>query len=373
MKVIKDKILENVSESEILSIAFDSRKKILASCAFEESVLVKKYPYMKLIKKITHRSKRIQNLDTNFNSDDCAVNLCADNDSKGSIIKGPILTASKLLFSEKQSLLIIIYANGDLLVYNTVNWKKETEFNFNTEIVSIQLIDDENTLFLYTADWKLNFIDIKSWKIVDTKTIDSVNSGKAIITKDKSKLYLISDKKRVTAIDLNSLEEIMRLKAHKSGINMIALSPNEEILTTCGNDGKITLINTNTGEKIETLLGHQDEIHSILFGPNGKFLISSSEDYAVKFWNLENFKNFLTLDNVPTAFDMNINDNLLIMGNVEGSINIYRIIGINTLKNQNPKVEDRKKKNSTFDKKYSRNKSNGNQKFNKKNTNKKKY
>ena len=122
MRLVKDRSLSEVSNSEILSIAFEPRKKFIASSAFEEAVLIHRYPFMKLSKKIIHRN----NLPINEEE----IELYDENqlkyDDQGNIfLKGEILTTNSLNFSKDGKYLIIGYSNGDILIYNTISWKKD--------------------------------------------------------------------------------------------------------------------------------------------------------------------------------------------------------------------------------------------------------
>ncbi|MBE9042693.1 pentapeptide repeat-containing protein [Oscillatoriales cyanobacterium LEGE 11467] len=69
-------------------------------------------------------------------------------------------------------------------------------------------------------------------------------------------------------------------------LQAIALSPDDRILATGGDDGYIRLWNISTGHLIgESELHHTDWIRSIAFSPDGKNIASSGEDFAVKIWD----------------------------------------------------------------------------------------
>ncbi|MHA1720125.1 MAG: WD40 repeat domain-containing protein [Promethearchaeota archaeon] len=320
MRVIKDRTVKEVTNSEIYSISFDARNKYIAVGAFEEPVLIYRYPYMKLFKKISHRERvpivdgEELNIDKKF--------LVEINGKKYK--KGKILSPIKVIFSKRSPHLIVAYTNGDILIYNTQAWKKEKDLRLSESIIAIQLVDNGKLLFLITT-WEITVIDTSNWKILRTKKIDDILIQKAILTDDYKELFIVSDKKRVKSINCDTLEENNVFKGHKSGINMIRLSPDEEIIGTCGNDGKISLFNAKNGEFLSYLIGHSDEVHSIEFSSNGKFLVSSSEDNTLRLWDILTYKCVKIIQNVPNSFDMKRYGELLVMGTVSGDIITFRI------------------------------------------------
>ncbi|MHA1583953.1 MAG: hypothetical protein ACTSWL_01750 [Promethearchaeota archaeon] len=322
MRLVKDRSLSEVSDSEILSIAFEPRKKFIASSAFEEAVLIHRYPFMKLSKKIIHRN----NLPINKEE----IELYDENqlkyDDQGNIfLKGEILTTKSLNFSKDGKYLIIGYINGDILIYNTISWKKEYELKLPNEICNMHFVQDGKLLFVSLADWNLILIETTNWKIAQEKQLDIQSTGMAILAEDLSTFFIIADKKHVKAIDFDTLEEVANYKGHKTGINMIGLSPDQNILTTCGNDGKLCLFNAKTGDLISYLMGHTDEIHSFIFSEKGDYIVSSSEDQTVRLWDAKTFKCVKIMQSIPNAFAMRRYGDVVIQGNVEGEIQTFKM------------------------------------------------
>ena len=175
------------------------------------------------------------------------------------------------------------------------------------------------------TNWEITAIDTTTWKITKTKKLEDIQIKSAILTENSKIIYIISDKKRVRSFNFDTLEEENVFKGHKSGINMIRLSPDEKILATCGNDGKISLFNAENGELLGLCLGHADEVHSIDFSSNGKFLVSSSEDNTIRLWDVLTFKCVKIIQNIPNAFAMKIYKDLLVMGTVSSDIFTFRI------------------------------------------------
>ncbi len=320
MRIVKDRTANDITQSEIGTMSYDSRKKLIAVGAFEEPVLIYRYPYMKLFKKITHREKVPL-----VEGDELTLDEKSIVEVKGvKFRKGKVLSPIKVLFSKTSPHLIIAYTNGDILVYNIQTWKKQTELFLPESITSVQLTKKGKLLFLIT-NWEITIIDTITWKITKTKKLEDIQIKSAILTENSKTIYIISDKKRVRSFNFDTLEEENVFKGHKSGINMIRLSPDEKTLATCGNDGKISLFNAENGELYGLCLGHADEVHSMDFSSNGKFMVSSSEDNTIRLWDVLTFKCVKIIQNIPNAFAMKIYKDLLVMGTVSGDIFTFRI------------------------------------------------
>ncbi|WP_371804506.1 hypothetical protein [Candidatus Lokiarchaeum ossiferum] len=321
MRLLKDRILKEVTASEITSITFEPRKKFIAIGAFQEPVLVYRYPYMKLFKKIIHREKiPITDEEISLNPD---LKVIVD-PSGDKFKKGNILSPANILFTKNGSKLVIGYENGDILVYNTQLWKKESELILNDKISSMNFIKDNTLLFVLLANWTFHLINTKTWKINKTFQLKTANDGRAVLTNDLKKIYAITDKKRISVIDVSTLEEIHSFKAHNSGINMIKLSPDEDILCSCGNDCKLSLFDLQTNELLSYLLGHSDEVHSFAFSQKGDFIVSGSEDNTLRLWDSKTYKCVKIMHEIPNSFVMERYGELLVMGNVEGDICTFK-------------------------------------------------
>lgn len=332
MRLLKDRDQE-ASKSEINSVSFEPVRKIIASAGFEEPVMVFRYPYMKLFKKIIHREKLPEMDQDNAliyikqtgKIDESQLDKLEAIQNNEIKIKGNILTATQVTFTPDGQSLIIGYVNGDILIYNTRTWKKIKEMQLSSKVISLKFINNGKTLLVNLANWEINFIDPKNWEIMETKKVKTQNLGEILVDDEKKYLFLILDHKRVLILNYETEEEIHRLKAHNSGINMIGLSPDQKTLATCGNDRKLCLYDVESGELLSYLIGHTDEVHSFAFSQNGDFLVSSAEDYSLRLWDTKTYKCVKVMLNTPTAFTMKNYKQHLVLGNVEGAVVTFRM------------------------------------------------
>ena len=322
MRVIKDRTKRDASDYEIFCSAFEPRRKILAAGSWKEPILLYRYPYLKLFKKIIHRQKiPISETEAIHESSD---KIQIDDDGH-KFLKGSTITPDHLLFTKSGNELIIGYKNGDLLVFNTTQWKKVYHYKFPVTIGSMQLVHDGKHLFVSTQDWHVYLLDTLNWKIIETKELNEKHDGTIIATDNLAKIYAITDKKRVTSYDYKTMEELQIFKGHNRGINKFLLSPDEKILATSGMDCKLCLFDTTTGELLSYLIEHSDEVHQFIFTADGKYLLSSSEDENMKLWSIRNYKCIHTTPRVPNALSMNRYGNIVLMGNVKGELRTFKV------------------------------------------------
>lgn len=336
MRLLKNIKFRAATESEVLSIAVHERGKYVATSGDKEPIIIRKYPYLKIFKKLIHREKLPIDADESYvyalNSaispeediDETATEKDTFIEEKNS--KGPICTATKLRFSIDGQFFAVGYENGDVLVFDTTKWEKIFETTQSCEVSNVDFIDHDRILVVITVTCEIVLYETTKWTENKRFDINTPNTGYAIITQNQELMYTISDKKRVRSIDLKTLQEKVTFKGHKSGINTICLSPDEKILATAGNDNKICLFDTQTGELLALLLGHTDEVYAILFIFNGEYLVSSSEDNMIRVWDMKTYQCVKDIDETPNAFEMAATEDQLFMGNVEGEIRGFKIM-----------------------------------------------
>jgi WD40 repeat protein len=77
------------------------------------------------------------------------------------------------------------------------------------------------------------------------------------------------------------------LEAHKGWVRAVAVSPDQEILASCGNDNAVRLWKTSDGTPLHAFEGHQSHVYNIAFHPEGDHLASCDLKGNVKDWNLK--------------------------------------------------------------------------------------
>ncbi|KAK4687936.1 general transcriptional corepressor TUP1, partial [Tremellales sp. Uapishka_1] len=75
-----------------------------------------------------------------------------------------------------------------------------------------------------------------------------------------------------------------------AGITSVALSPDGRLVAAGSLDTMVRVWNVNTGQQVERLKGHKDSVYSVAFSPDGKCLVSGSLDRTLRVWDLSGTK-----------------------------------------------------------------------------------
>lgn len=80
-----------------------------------------------------------------------------------------------------------------------------------------------------------------------------------------------------------------------SGVNSVAISPDNQVLASGSDDKTTRLWDIETGAEIATLLGHTNFVQSVAFSADGTILASGSDDKTIKLWDLQTYQEICTL------------------------------------------------------------------------------
>ncbi len=69
-------------------------------------------------------------------------------------------------------------------------------------------------------------------------------------------------------------------------LRALALSPDDKLLATAGDDPTVTLWDTTTGKPAATLRDHKDWVRALVFSADGKQLASGGHDGLVRLWDV---------------------------------------------------------------------------------------
>jgi WD40 repeat protein len=77
------------------------------------------------------------------------------------------------------------------------------------------------------------------------------------------------------------------IEAHRGWVRAVAVSPDKQIVASCGNDNAIRLWKASDGSALRVFEGHSSHVYNIAFYPDGTRLASCDLKGNVKDWNLE--------------------------------------------------------------------------------------
>lgn len=86
------------------------------------------------------------------------------------------------------------------------------------------------------------------------------------------------------------------IEAHRGWVRAVAVSPDGQLLATCGNDHLVKLWNLADLTLERELAGHSHHVYNVAFHPSGQFLVSGDLRGIVKQWEVSSGRETRTLD-----------------------------------------------------------------------------
>lgn len=126
---------------------------------------------------------------------------------------------------------------------------------------------------------------------------------------------------------LETGREVDSLRAHRTSITALALSPDGEILASVGDDAGINLWHWKTGDYTRTFLDHSSNILSLAITPDSQTLITGALD-GIRLWNLSKQRPLYTLnrfDNQTYALAIHPEGDILASGHKFGTIKLWNL------------------------------------------------
>jgi len=163
-------------------------------------------------------------------------------------------------------------------------------FRFNPKDKILVSADKEINIILWKQEG--NFISEVKRAHPDTiKSLEFSQDGKILVSGSNDgviKLWsldgMFTDNPYLTPLNENVNEN--GFKGHKGFIHSFAITPNQQVIASGGEDKVVRLWNLE-GKEIISLTGHQNSIESLSFSPDGRQLFSVDKDKTMIKWSLD--------------------------------------------------------------------------------------
>lgn len=183
----------------------------------------------------------------------------------------------------------------------------EKTLTHDRQLISCRYSADAERLFAAGFDGRLY-----RWRLADGQT-QSFEAHRGwveamLMAPDRQRLYTADSWGRVCCWPLTgeTLTPVWSIaKACGSWLRSAALSPDGELLATCGNEPVVRVYSTADGKLLHELRGHKQPVFSVAFHPGGKLLASGDLHGIVREWQISEGRCTRTLEAKPlfTVFE----------------------------------------------------------------------
>ena len=132
--------------------------------------------------------------------------------------------------------------------------------------------------------------DMTIWDVTDGQIIQTINSPfdqmtDFILSNNEKRIFLASEEGVAAILDLEG-NQLQQLSGHVGAINQIALSKDEKLLATAGDDAQTIIWDLEKGAINDTLIGHESMVSAALFSSTNPWIFTSSYDSTIIRWNI---------------------------------------------------------------------------------------
>ncbi|HWY86322.1 MAG TPA: hypothetical protein VNX28_06345 [Gemmataceae bacterium] len=100
----------------------------------------------------------------------------------------------------------------------------------------------------------------------------------------------------VWRVDAESPAPLQTIDAHHGWVRAMAMSPDGQLLASCGNDNLVKLWSTVDGGLVRVLAGHEHHVYNVAFHPAERQLVSADLHGMIRRWNVDNGMQTGTMD-----------------------------------------------------------------------------
>ena len=186
-----------------------------------------------------------------------------------------------------EQILIIGTSSGAFHVIDTLQKRELHHFVQHTvAIFSIKENLTNNQVYITDADGNLSIWDKKTWELILFLPLLVGKIRDVLLSEDGKYIFLACQDGTIRSFDTQFFNEKLVLKAHKDGVNCLALFPEKKnVLISGGKDGYLRVWALNTNACVLEIPAHNFGIYKIEFFNNGKHFCTASRDKSIKIWN----------------------------------------------------------------------------------------
>ncbi|WP_414564799.1 MULTISPECIES: NB-ARC domain-containing protein [unclassified Anabaena] len=236
---------------------------------------------------------------------------------------------SSVTFSPDGKLLATGDTNGEIRLYQVVDWKQLLICKGHTNWVpSLAFSPDGNILASSSSDHTVKLWDVITGQCLQTLQEHEHEVWSVAFSPDGNLLASGSNDCTIKLWNVSTGKCVKTFKGHTSWIVSAIFSLDGQMLVSGSDDDTIRLWEISTGECLKILRGHHDGIRSISISPDNQTIVSSSDDHTVKLWNLGSGECIKTLQGHRAAVwsvAMSPQGNLIASGSLDQTVRLWDV------------------------------------------------
>jgi WD40 repeat protein len=301
----------------VLSVAFSSDGKTIASGSYDNTIKIWDSSTGKVIRTLTGHSEFVRSVA--FSSDGKTIASGSyDNtikiwdSSTGKVIRtltGHSSPVYSVAFSSDGKTIASGSYDNTIKIWDSSTGKLiRTLTGHSSPVYSVAFSSDGKTIASGSEDKTIKIWDSSTGKVIRTLTGHSsdtlsfsINNGKTVsfgssvaFSSDGKTIASGSDDNTIKIWDSSTGKLIRTLTGHSSSVLSVAFSSDGKTVASGSWDNTIKIWDSSTGKLIRTLTGHSQGVLSVAFSSDGK-IASGSEDNTIKIWDSSTGKVIPTL------------------------------------------------------------------------------
>ena len=186
------------------------------------------------------------------------------------------------------------------LTINNGEWRRHARYFLqkeNTRISSVAMHSDQADLIIVGFDnGVFSVFEMPSATHIQSLSVSKYALGSAAINCSGEWIAFASKKLgQLLVWEWKSETYVLKQQAHYYDVNMVAFSPDGQLLATGADDSKVKLWNVSSGFCFVTFSNHIGPITGLKFASQGNAVVSSSLDGTVRAFDLVRYRNFRTM------------------------------------------------------------------------------
>ena len=251
--------------------------------------------------------------------DQMVIQWDLSNESEPKIVSNVGAFVYALCYVKEMNFMIIGESKGGIHILD-LNEKKEIKFFVQPlePVFDIKYSPANNTFYSVSGDGSLS-----AWSLDGVTNPDQRPLIKNIpLCKEKVRALDINSSETLLAVacgdgtirifNLQTLEQIQILDAHKGSTYSVKFHPNGSYLLSGAKDAMLNVYDIEQScQLIKSIPAHNFAIYSIVFSPSHKLFATASRDKTIKIWDAETFEIIKRLDKEKSDGHLNSVNKLL--------------------------------------------------------------